>query len=91
MQVLVRSALAGTVPVELDISAGFLTSAELPTAVAQLGGGRRYASLVAPSTREGADRPPRHAMHLRSSTQYYSAARHRNPVLEGAAAADITY
>ncbi len=46
MQVLVRSALAGTVPVELDISAGFDIT-ELPSAVKQLGCGRRYASLVA--------------------------------------------
>jgi len=46
MQVLVRSVLAGTIPVELDVSAGFDTAA-LPAAVEQLGTGRRYASLVA--------------------------------------------
>lgn len=44
VQVLVRSAVAGTTPVAL--SAGF-DSAELASAVASLGSGRRYASLVA--------------------------------------------
>lgn len=46
IQVLVRSLQAGTVPVELDISAGF-DPTELPAAIAQLGSGRRYTSLVA--------------------------------------------
>ncbi|HZU48466.1 MAG TPA: o-succinylbenzoate--CoA ligase [Mycobacterium sp.] len=46
VQVLVRSVLAGTVPVEMDVSAGF-DVAELPSAVGHLGSGRRYASLVA--------------------------------------------
>jgi O-succinylbenzoic acid--CoA ligase len=44
LQVLVRSALAGTTPVA--ISASF-DVAELPSAIASLGSGRRYASLVA--------------------------------------------
>jgi O-succinylbenzoic acid--CoA ligase len=44
VQVLVRSALAGTTPVA--ISASF-DVAELPAAIAALGTGRRYASLVA--------------------------------------------
>lgn len=46
VQVLVRSALAGTVPVELDLRHGF-DPAELPRAADELGSGRRYASLVA--------------------------------------------
>lgn len=45
MQVLIRSILAGTVPVELDVSAGF-DPTELPSAISQLGSGRRYTSLV---------------------------------------------
>nr|WP_273733457.1 o-succinylbenzoate--CoA ligase [Mycolicibacterium septicum] len=44
LQVLVRSALAGTVPV--TVAASF-DPGELPSAVAALGSGRRYASLVA--------------------------------------------
>jgi O-succinylbenzoic acid--CoA ligase len=46
VQILVRSVLAGTVPVELNVSGGF-DVAELPSAVRRLGSGRRYASLVA--------------------------------------------
>ncbi|WP_250150041.1 o-succinylbenzoate--CoA ligase [Mycolicibacter acidiphilus] len=46
VQVLVRSVLAGTTPVEMDVSAGFDVD-ELPSAVAELGSGRRYTSLVA--------------------------------------------
>ena len=49
LQVLVRSVLAGSVPVELDVtdaSRGFDVS-ELPSAVRRLGSGRRYTSLVA--------------------------------------------
>jgi O-succinylbenzoic acid--CoA ligase len=46
MAVLVRSVLAGTVPVEIDVSAGF-DIGEIPGAVAELGSGRRYTALVA--------------------------------------------
>ncbi|GAA4291300.1 o-succinylbenzoate--CoA ligase [Mycobacterium paraffinicum] len=46
LQVLVRSALAGSTPVELDMSEGF-DVAELPSAITRLGPGRRYTSLVA--------------------------------------------
>ena len=46
MHVLIRSVLAGTAPVALDVTGGFDVSA-LPRAVGQLSGGRRYASLVA--------------------------------------------
>lgn len=46
IQVLVRSVLAGTAPVEMDLSGGFVVE-DLPAAVAALGSGRRYASLVA--------------------------------------------
>ncbi|MEV0673484.1 o-succinylbenzoate--CoA ligase [Mycobacterium sp. NPDC050441] len=44
LQVLVRSTLAGTTPVALPAS---FDPSELPSAVAALGSGRRYASLVA--------------------------------------------
>jgi o-succinylbenzoate---CoA ligase len=44
LQVLVRSALAGTTPVAIPPS---FDVAELPSAIATLGSGRRYASLVA--------------------------------------------
>lgn len=44
LQVLIRSALAGTTPVTVPAS---FDPSELPSAVAALGSGRRYASLVA--------------------------------------------
>jgi len=46
IQILVRSLQAGTVPAEIDITAGFDPTA-LPSAVAELGSGRRYAAVVA--------------------------------------------
>ncbi|MBV8348106.1 MAG: o-succinylbenzoate--CoA ligase [Mycolicibacterium sp.] len=46
MQVLIRSVLAGTTPVVMNVSGGFDVPA-LPDAVAAMGRGRRYASLVA--------------------------------------------
>jgi O-succinylbenzoic acid--CoA ligase len=46
MQVLIRSVLAGTTPVAIDVAGGFDVSA-LPRAVGELRGGRAYASLVA--------------------------------------------
>ncbi|HEU4360494.1 MAG TPA: o-succinylbenzoate--CoA ligase [Mycobacterium sp.] len=46
VQVLVRSLVAGTTPVELDVSAGF-DVAEFRSAVAQLDSSRRYTALVA--------------------------------------------
>lgn len=46
VQVLVRSLLAGTSPVEMDVTGGF-DETELPRAIGALGPGRRYTSLVA--------------------------------------------
>jgi o-succinylbenzoate---CoA ligase len=47
LQVLVRSVLAGSVPVELDVTSSGFDVTELPGAVRRLGTGRRYTSLVA--------------------------------------------
>lgn len=46
LQVLVRSVLAGTTPIALDVSAGFDVRA-LVAAIAEMGSGRRYVALVA--------------------------------------------
>ncbi|WP_207543190.1 o-succinylbenzoate--CoA ligase [Mycolicibacter heraklionensis] len=46
IQVLVRSLLSRTAPVQLDVATGFDVT-RLPAAVAALGSGRRYTSLVA--------------------------------------------
>lgn len=88
MQVLVRSVLAGTVPVELDIATGFDVG-DLPAAVAQLGGGRRYASLVAPQLAKALT--DRRAMHALADLDAVLLGGGPAPVsvLEGAAAADI--
>ncbi|MGB9248419.1 MAG: AMP-binding protein, partial [Mycobacterium sp.] len=56
IQVLVRSLLAGTVPVELDVSTGFDIS-QLPSAVDELGSGRRYTALVATQLAKALDDP----------------------------------
>jgi o-succinylbenzoate---CoA ligase len=57
LQVLVRSVLAGTTPVILDLSEGFDVT-ELPAAVSALGGGgRRYASLVAAQLAKALEEP----------------------------------
>ncbi|HEY2090100.1 MAG TPA: o-succinylbenzoate--CoA ligase [Mycobacterium sp.] len=56
IQVLVRSLLAGTVPVELGVSTGFDIS-QLPSAVDELGSGRRYTALVATQLAKALDDP----------------------------------
>jgi O-succinylbenzoic acid--CoA ligase len=56
LQVLLRSALAGTTPVALDVSTGFDISSLLG-AVDQLGSGRRYASLVAAQLAKALESP----------------------------------
>lgn len=89
MQVLVRSLLSGTVPVELDVSCGF-NIAELPAAVAQLGSGRRYASLVATQLAKALTDPAAAAALSELDAVLLGGGPAPRPVLEGAAAAGIT-
>lgn len=89
LQVLVRSVVAGTVPVELDVSAGF-NIAELPTAVASMGPGRRYASLVAAQLAKALLDPAATAALADLDTVLLGGGPAPLPVLEGAAAAGIT-
>ena len=56
IQVLVRSLLAGRAPIELDVSTGFDVG-RLPSAVDELGPGRRYTSLVATQLAKALDDP----------------------------------
>ena len=88
MQVLVRSVLAGTVPVELDVSAGF-NVAEVPTAVAQLGSGRRYTSLVATQLAKALRDPEATAALAELDAVLLGGGPAPRPVLQGAAAAGI--
>jgi O-succinylbenzoic acid--CoA ligase len=89
VQVLVRSVLAGTVPVELDVSAGF-NVAELPGAVRRLGSGRRYASLVATQLAKAlADPAAAHALAELDAVLLGGGPAPR-PILDAATAAGIT-
>jgi o-succinylbenzoate---CoA ligase len=56
IQVLVRSLLACTAPVELDVSTGFDIN-QLPSAIDELGSGRRYTALVATQLAKALDDP----------------------------------
>ncbi len=88
IQVLVRSLQAGTVPVELDVSAGFDVT-ELPTAVAQLGSGRRYTSLVATQLAKVLLDPEATAALAELDAVLLGGGPAPRPVLEGAAAEGV--
>lgn len=89
VQVLVRSVLAGTVPVELDISDGFDPS-ELPRAVDELGSGRRYASLVANQLAKALADPSAAAALADLDAVLLGGGPAPHPILDGAAQAGIT-
>jgi o-succinylbenzoate---CoA ligase len=89
VQVLVRSVLAGTVPVELDVSAGFDID-ELPAAVESMGSGRRYASLVAAQLAKALFDPAAAAALAELDAVLIGGGPAPLPVLESAAAAGIS-
>lgn len=89
VQVLVRSVLAGTVPVELDVSAGFDIAA-LPAAVDRMGPGRRYASLVAAQLAKALLDPAATAALAELETVLIGGGPAPLAVLEGAAAKGIS-
>jgi o-succinylbenzoate---CoA ligase len=89
LQVLVRSALAGTEPVELDVSAGFDT-AQLPGAVRRLGPGRRYTSLVAAQLVKALADPSAAAALAELDAVLIGGGPAPGPVLEAAASAGVT-
>ena len=88
IQVLVRSVLAGSVPVELDVSGGF-DIAELPGAVRRLGSGRRYTSLVAAQLVKALTDPASAAALAELEAVLIGGGPLPRPVLEAAAAAGI--
>ena len=88
LQVLVRSALAGSVPVELDVSAGF-DVAELPSAVSRLGSGRRYTSLVAAQLAKALADPAASAALAELDAVLLGGGPAPRPILDAAAAAGI--
>ncbi|HEX7322734.1 MAG TPA: o-succinylbenzoate--CoA ligase [Mycobacterium sp.] len=89
VQVLVRSLLAGTTPVEIDVSAGFCTD-ELPRAIARLGSARRYASLVAAQLAKALSDPAATAALAGLDAVLLGGGPMPQPVLDAAAAAGIT-
>ncbi|HEX5252641.1 MAG TPA: o-succinylbenzoate--CoA ligase [Mycobacterium sp.] len=89
VQVLVRSVLAGSVPVEMDVSAGF-NVAELPSAIRALGSGRRYTSLVATQLAKALGDPAAAAALAELDAVLLGGGPAPRPVLYGAAAAGIT-
>jgi o-succinylbenzoate---CoA ligase len=89
IQVVMRSVLAGSVPAELDVSAGFHVS-ELPGAVARLGPGRRYTSLVAAQLAKALTDPAAAAALAELDAVLLGGGPAPQRVLDGAAAAGIT-
>ncbi|WP_238159034.1 o-succinylbenzoate--CoA ligase [Mycobacterium sp. MFM001] len=89
VQVLVRSVVAGTVPVELDVSSGFDVS-ELPSAVGRLGSGRRYASLVAAQLAKALTDPAAAAALASLEAVLIGGGPAPRPVLDAAAGAGVT-
>ncbi|MBV8785103.1 MAG: o-succinylbenzoate--CoA ligase [Mycobacterium sp.] len=89
VQVLVRSVIAGSTPVELDVSGGFEV-AELPGAIRQLGPGRRYASLVATQLAKALLDPAAAAALTELDAVLLGGGPAPGPVLGAAAAAGVT-
>jgi len=88
IQVLVRSLVAGNTPVELDVSTGFDVS-RLPSAVAQLGPGRRYTALVATQLAKALDDPAATAALAELDAVLIGGGPAPRPILDAADAAGI--
>jgi len=89
MQVLVRSALAGTVPAAMNLTGGF-DPAELPRVVAALGSGRRYTALVANQLAKALADPRAAAALAELDVVLLGGGPAPRPVLEAADAAGVT-
>jgi o-succinylbenzoate---CoA ligase len=89
IQVLVRSLLTGRAPGELDVSAGFDVS-QLPSAVDELGPGRRYTSLVATQLAKALDDPAATEALADLDAVLLGGGPAPRPVLDAAASAGVT-
>jgi O-succinylbenzoic acid--CoA ligase len=89
IQVLVRSLLAGSTPVELDVSTGFDVS-QLPSAVNELGSGRRYTALVATQLAKALDDPSATEALADLDAVLIGGGPAPRPVLDAAASAGVT-
>ncbi len=83
-----RSLLAGTTPVELDVSTGFDVS-QLPSAVDELGSGRRYTALVATQLAKALDDPAATAALAGLDAVLIGGGPAPRPVLDAAASAGV--
>ncbi|WP_235675929.1 o-succinylbenzoate--CoA ligase [Mycolicibacter arupensis] len=88
IQVLVRSLVAGTVPVAVDVTTGF-DPARLPAAVARMGAGRRYTSLVATQLAKALQQPGPSAALAQLDAVLLGGGPAPQPILDAAAAAGI--
>lgn len=88
IQVVVRSLLAGTVPVQLDVATGFDID-RLPAAVAALGSGRRYTSLVATQLAKALQAPASTAALAELDAVLLGGGPAPQPVLDAAAGAGV--
>lgn len=89
LQVVIRSVLAGTAPIGLDLSNGFDVGL-LPDAVAAMGPGRRYTSLVAVQLAKALLDPAAAAALAELDAVLLGGGPAPVPVLESAAAAGIS-
>jgi o-succinylbenzoate---CoA ligase len=89
IQVLVRSLLTDTAPVELDVSSGFNIS-ELPSAVRKLGSGRRYTALVAAQLAKALTDPAAAAALAELDAVLVGGGPAPRAILDAAASAGIT-
>lgn len=88
VQVLVRSLLAGSAPVELDVSTGF-DAGRIPSAVDKLGSGRRYTALVATQLAKALTDPAATAALSGLDAVLIGGGPAPQPVLDAAARAGI--
>lgn len=88
IQVVVRSLLAGTSPVQLDVATGFDID-RLPAAVARLGSGRRYTSLVATQLAKALAAPAAAAALAELDAVLLGGGPAPQPILDAAAAAGV--
>ena len=88
IQVLVRSLLAGTYPIELDVSTGFDVG-QLPSAISELGSGRRYTSLVATQLIKALEDPAATAALAELDAVLIGGGPAPRPVLDAAASAGV--
>ncbi|BCZ20976.1 putative 2-succinylbenzoate--CoA ligase [Mycobacterium senriense] len=90
VQVLVRSLLAGSTPVEMDVTSKGFDIAELPGAIRALGPGRRYTSLVAAQLAKALGDPAAAAALAELDAVLLGGGPAPRPVLDDAVAAGIT-